>query len=67
MVKLFLGEAGSGKTKKMLEMANTEAETTTGEILLLNIYISYIEIFVLSLQKNFKSVVQILSMDFCVV
>lgn len=32
MVKLFLGEAGSGKTKKMLEMANTEAETTTGEI-----------------------------------
>ena len=32
MVKLFLGEAGSGKTKKMLEMANAEAETPTGEI-----------------------------------
>lgn len=32
MIRLILGEAGSGKTKQMLEMANQEVETTKGEI-----------------------------------
>ncbi len=32
MIRLLLGEAGSGKTKQMLEMANQEVEITKGEI-----------------------------------
>lgn len=32
MIRLILGEAGSGKTKQMLEMANQEVDTTKGEI-----------------------------------
>ncbi len=32
MVKLILGEAGSGKTKQMLEMANKAVEDVKGEI-----------------------------------
>ncbi|MDO4793651.1 MAG: hypothetical protein Q3993_05670 [Filifactor alocis] len=32
MIKLILGEAGSGKTKQILEMANQDVETAKGEI-----------------------------------
>lgn len=32
MIKLILGEAGSGKTKQILEMANRDVETAKGEI-----------------------------------
>lgn len=33
MVKLFIGHKGSGKTKKMLELANEEANTSKGSII----------------------------------
>lgn len=33
MVKLFIGHKGSGKTKKMLELANEEANNSKGSII----------------------------------
>lgn len=36
MVKLIVGHKGSGKTKKMVELANTSIETSDGSIIFIN-------------------------------
>ena len=36
MVKLFIGHKGSGKTKKMIEMANSSLDTVNGSIVFIN-------------------------------
>ncbi|MDO4289230.1 MAG: hypothetical protein Q4C55_08570 [Eubacterium sp.] len=36
MIKFVYGAKGSGKTKKMIDMANTELETAKGNILFIN-------------------------------
>lgn len=36
MVKLLVGHKGSGKTKKMIELANTSAEETKGSTIFIN-------------------------------
>lgn len=36
MVKLFVGEKGSGKTKKMIEMANQSVDCTKGSTVFIN-------------------------------
>lgn len=36
MIEFVFGGKGSGKTKKMIDMANAEVETTMGEILFIN-------------------------------
>ncbi|MBQ9890790.1 MAG: hypothetical protein IJM39_05205 [Firmicutes bacterium] len=36
MVKLFVGHKGSGKTKKMIELANSSLETINGSIVFIN-------------------------------
>ena len=36
MVKLFIGHKGSGKTKKMIEMANSSLDTVKGSIVFIN-------------------------------
>lgn len=36
MVKLLIGHKGSGKTKLMIELANEEAETSSGSIIFIN-------------------------------
>ena len=36
MVKLLIGHKGTGKTKMMIELANTEAEKSDGNIIFIN-------------------------------
>ena len=36
MVKLLIGHKGSGKTKKMIEMANSGLETVKGSMVFIN-------------------------------
>ena len=36
MVKLFIGHKGSGKTKKMIELANSSLNTVNGSIVFIN-------------------------------
>lgn len=36
MVKVIVGHKGSGKTKMMIDLANTEAETATGSVIFIN-------------------------------
>ena len=36
MVKLLVGNKGSGKTKKMIELANTSVEDAKGSIVFIN-------------------------------
>ena len=36
MIKLFAGEKGEGKTRKLIEMANSAAETTDGNIVFID-------------------------------
>ena len=36
MVKLFVGHKGSGKTKKMIELANSSLDTINGSIVFIN-------------------------------
>ncbi len=36
MVKLFVGHKGSGKTKKMIELANSSLDTVNGSIVFIN-------------------------------
>ena len=36
MVKLLIGHKGSGKTKKMIELANEKIETSNGSVIFIN-------------------------------
>ena len=36
MVKLLIGHKGSGKTKQMIDLANTQAETAEGSVIYIN-------------------------------
>ena len=37
MIQLIFGEKGSGKTKKILELANTAAETAKGSVVFIDV------------------------------
>lgn len=50
MVKILLGEAGSGKTKKMISMANESVEISKGEV----VFIDFSPKHIYDLHRNIR-------------
>lgn len=50
MVKLIVGDPGSGKTKQMISMANEDAKSSSGTV----VYLDYTDKHMLQLENNIR-------------